>query len=101
LAVEAHDAERISQSRLDMDGEGLEADSAPLAAGEKGSPAADAQDPQKAGDRRGYPEGQTADLRRGAKIGRREGQGEFRTYPRAGDRPVHDASKSESVEREI
>jgi hypothetical protein len=84
-----------------MDREGLEADTAPLAAGEKGSPAADAQDPQKAGDRRGSPEDETADLRRGAKIGRREGQGGFRTYPSAADRPAHDAPNSESVEREI
>jgi hypothetical protein len=84
-----------------MDGEGLETNSPSLAAGEKGSPAADAQDPQKAGDRRGYPEGQTADLRRGPKIGRREGQGGFRTYPRAGDGPAHDAPKLEGVEREI
>ena len=93
--------ERISQGRLDMDSEGVETDSAPLAAGEKGSPAADAQGSQKAGGRRSVRKGKTADLRRGPKFGRREGQGRFRTYPRAGDRPAHHASKSEGVERKI
>jgi hypothetical protein len=49
----AHDWRRIEKSWLDMDAAGLEADSAPVVAGQKGSSPDEAQNPQIAPDQSG------------------------------------------------
>jgi hypothetical protein len=52
----AHDARRVTQSRLDIDAARLEAGSAPVVGCEAGSHAEEAENPQIAPDQSGFPE---------------------------------------------